>query len=323
MEQSQENEYPLLRIIYRWRKPLIVFTIVAAAASVFFSSPVFLTPLYKSEVIIYPPSTNSNRMLIDRDARFGSDKEIDEQIQLLRSAIVRDSIVRKYKLYSHYGVDSTAVDKRYRLYKIYDDRIKVDRTRYNSISASVLDENPQTAAAMANDIVRLGDKLRSDIIRGKLKEAFDALAKTLFDLSLDIDQTASQINKSFEKPAVSGAAFYKRNSLEQLKEQLDLKELMQKARESNNLSQLQLLYYYESKLQQMSTIQLSYDQALVGLGNQVPGSFIISPAEVSDKKSYPIRWMIFLAATIAAFLVGCLAAIFIERYKGIVAAITK
>lgn len=288
---------------------------MVTVAAVIFSSPVFLTPLFKSEVIIYPPSTNSNRMLIERDARFGSDKEIDEQIQLLRSGIVRDAVIKKYKLYTHYKIDTSATDKRYRLYKIYEDRIKIDRTRYNSISATVLDESPEIAANMANEIITLGDNLRSDIIKSKLKEAFDALASTLFDISLDIDHRAEEINSSFKNNVVTGSGFYKRNSLDQLKEQLDLKELMKQSRQSNKPRDLQQLYFYESKLQQLSTIQLSYDQALISLNNQVPSSFIISPAEIADKKSYPVRWIIILIAFISGFLGACVVALTVEKYK--------
>lgn len=318
MNQESTGDYAFLKIIYSRRIFIIVITVLAIVSAAIFSSPYFIPPRYQSEVILYPPSTNSNRMLIERDARFGSDKEIDEQIQLLRSSIVRDSIVKKYSLYTHYKIDSKASDKRYRLHEIFNDRVKIERTRYNSISVTVSDKDPETAAAMANDIVEVGDKHKSAIIKEKLQDSFDAMAGNLFDLSLQIDQVASDINKLHKKEVVSGSTFYKRTNIDQLKEQLDLKELMRMARESDQTKFLEQLYYYESKLQQMSTIQLSYDQALIGLNNQIPSSFIISPAEVADKKSFPIRWLITFIAGITGLIVSIAIAIVIEKYQSVI-----
>jgi tyrosine-protein kinase Etk/Wzc len=315
MESTSTTNNEVLKLLYRHRLFIFIFSVTVVICCGVFSAPFFLTPLYQSEVIIYPPATNSNRMLIERDARFGSDKEIDEQIQLLRSSVVRDSVIVKFKLYQHYEIDATQSDKKYKLYKVYDDHVKIDRTRFNSISISVLDKDPMRAAAMADFIVATGDALRSSIIKAKLTEAVQSLEKSLFELSFSTDKIAEELNKSYGKPVASGTIFNKRNSMEQLKEQLDLKELIQEARRNQRTANLELLYFYESKLQQMSTIQLSYDQALVGLSNQVPSSFVISPADIPDKKTFPVRWIIVLAGAIGGFFMACLLVIMNSRFK--------
>jgi|SRR5688572_5336388 len=316
---QQTGTFNLLGILYRKRILILVITFLATVCAAVFSGPSFITPRYTSEVIIYPPSTNSNRMLIERDARFGSDKEIDEQIQLLRSSIVRDSVIRKYNLYQHYQIDTSAPDKRYRLNEIFDERVKIERTRYNSISVTVSDAVPEKAAAMANDIIAIGDAFKETIIKEKLREAFNALSKTIFDLSFQIDEAAAEINNFHKREVVSGVAFNKTNTIEQLKEQLELKELMRKARESDQISQLEKLYFYESKLQQMVTVQLSYDQALIGLNNQVPTSFTVSPAQVADKKSFPVRWIIVVCTLIGSFIGICAVIIFLYHYHSVLA----
>jgi tyrosine-protein kinase Etk/Wzc len=314
---SNEYAQSFLQTVYRRRQLIIIITLSATLASAILSAPFFIVPRYTSEAIIYPPGTNSNRMLIERDARFGSDKEIDEQIQLLRSSIVRDSIIVKYDLYNHYNIDTRASDKRYRLYEKFDDLVKIDRTRYNSIAITVSDVDPGTAAAIANDIISIGDAYKATIIREKLQEAFDALSKTIFDLSFQIDEIATAINKVHNREVVSGSAFNKAMGVDQLREQLQIKDLMKSARETNQINRLEQLYLYESKLQQMATVRLSYDQALISLNNQIPTSFIISPAEIADKKSYPIRWMIVLGTLIASFT-GMIAIIFVlEKYHSV------
>jgi len=315
---GQAGAIRLFGILYRNKLLILVFTVLATLGAAVFSGPSFIPPRYTSEVILYPPSTNSNRMLIERDARFGSDKEIDEQIQLLRSSIVRDSIINKYQLYDHYSIDTTISDKRYRLNEKFSDRVKIERTRYNSISVIVSDTDPVKAAEIANDIVAIGDAYKSTIIKAKLKEAFDALSKTIFDLSFQIDQAADEINKAYKREVVTGSKINKATNVEQLKEQLDLKELMRVARETDRISQLEKLYFYESKLQQMVTVRMSYDQALVGLNNQIPTSFIISPAEVADKKSFPVRWIILVCTLLGSFIGICSIAVLLHNYRSAV-----
>lgn len=321
MQQDTGRQFTFLRMVYMRRIPLFFFVVLATASTAFFSGPSFITPAFRSEAIIYPPGSNSNRMLIDRDARFGSDKEIDELIQLLRSNNVRDSLVIKYNLYRHYDIDSNAPDKRYRLNKVFADKVSIDRTRFNSISVSVSDHDPVVAAGMANDIVALGDRFRSHLIKSKLQDAFTSLSRSMFDISLEIDQLADEINSSFGKEAVSGSSFYKRNSIDQLREQLGLKNLMREAREKNRPRELERLYFYEAKLQQFSTLQISYDQALVSLNNDVPTSYVISAAEVPDKKYFPVRWMFVLAAFAGSIVAGSVAIILFNRYTSIMAVI--
>lgn len=315
MEPTVNEKYQTLRLLYSRRKFIVALSLICGVAAVIFSSPFFLTPLFRSETILYPPATNSSKSLIERDARFGSDKEIDEQIQLLRSTVVRDSVIRKFELYSQYEVDTNRSDKRYQLYELYDSNIKIERTRYNSISVSVLDANPELAARMANYIVATGDQLRSVVIKSKLREAVNALNKSLFELSVSIDASASAINQKFGRKVVSGTEYSRRDYLEQLKEQLDLKEVMQSARNTNNTSRLEELYLYESKLQQLAAIRSTYDQAVAGLNNQVPSSFVISPAEIADKKAFPIRWLIVLAALAGSFFAACIIVVISENLR--------
>ena len=71
MNQSPGNDYSFLKIIYTRRVFILVITTLAIIGASIFSGPTFIQPRYQSEVILYPPSTNSNRMLIERDARFG------------------------------------------------------------------------------------------------------------------------------------------------------------------------------------------------------------------------------------------------------------
>ena len=48
------NNLSLVQLISKWKWHLIIITIIAAICGAFFSSSLFITPLYKSVAIAYP-----------------------------------------------------------------------------------------------------------------------------------------------------------------------------------------------------------------------------------------------------------------------------
>jgi capsular polysaccharide biosynthesis protein len=156
------------------RNKIAIGTVLALStlSAIIFTSPFFMKPKYKAEAIIYPPSSNTANALISSDIHFGSERNVDNQIQILKSTIVRDSIIRLYHLMNHYGIDSTSSKRFYLVNQEFASNVIVERTQYNSISVTVLDADPSMAAKIANDIVRVGDEVKAGIIKTNLSDAF-------------------------------------------------------------------------------------------------------------------------------------------------------
>ena len=98
--------------LIRWRKLLIVTGLTAGIASAIFSGPAFIKPLYKSTVVLYPATTNSiSKALLSENAydrsdplAFGEEEEAEQLLQLLNSDLIRNRIVEKYQLMTHYEI---------------------------------------------------------------------------------------------------------------------------------------------------------------------------------------------------------------------------
>ncbi len=169
------NSANLLDFLYRWRYTLIIFTFLAIVASFIFSSPFFITPKYKSTVIMFPVATNSiSKVLISQNSGikedilgFGEEEQAEQMLQLLNSNLIRDRIIEKYKLMEHYGIEPDSRYKYTRLYGKYEDNIKFRRTEYMAVKITVLDTDPQMAADIANDIAALVDSAKSNHAKRK------------------------------------------------------------------------------------------------------------------------------------------------------------
>mgnify|MGYP006309887991 CR=1 FL=1 len=144
-ENSNFESTNILLFLHRWRKPLIIVTVVAMIAAVIFSSPFFITPKYKSTVILYPAATNaiSKALLTESSSaqddilKFGEDEETEQLLQILHSNRIRDKIISKYNLMEHYEIDPEARFPMTELLKQYRSNINFRLTEFMSVEISI------------------------------------------------------------------------------------------------------------------------------------------------------------------------------------------
>ena len=103
MEENNHNNYSskyLCKLLVEYRKPILLILAVAALCAIVFSTPYFITPLYKSTTVIYPTSSNSiSKVLIsttyqsEKDImNIGEDEQTEQMLQVLNSNRVRDKV---------------------------------------------------------------------------------------------------------------------------------------------------------------------------------------------------------------------------------------
>ncbi len=170
MEQSNDL-VRLIQIVYKWRKPLIIVTvIVAIGASIF--TWFFMPNYYKSTVNFYP----SNPIMTDRQVLFsqssgeieidyfGSASDVDRILTIANTSGIIDYIINKYKLMEHYDIDSTKEMARYNTKKEFLSNYSAIETEYGAIEISVWDQDDTLAMVIANHIVETIDDHNKQIL---------------------------------------------------------------------------------------------------------------------------------------------------------------
>jgi hypothetical protein len=169
----------VVEFFYKWRKPLLIVTLLAAIVSVIFTGPTFIKPRFKSTVVFYPATTNSiSKALLNENAydrsdplAFGEEEEAEQLIQILYSDDIQTYIIEKYDLMNHYGIKPNAKYRNTQLGKKFGDNIRFRRTEYSSVEIEVLDTDPVIAAGIANDIAALLDETKNKIQREQANKA--------------------------------------------------------------------------------------------------------------------------------------------------------
>ena len=99
----------IIRIIIRWKKPILIVVVIALVGSTIISDSHIMKPYYKAKSAFYPtnPSmTSSQSMFVENQANsfFGNADDVDRLLAIGNSAQLKSFIVRKFGLFNHYKI---------------------------------------------------------------------------------------------------------------------------------------------------------------------------------------------------------------------------
>lgn len=289
---------PILKAIFKFKWHIIAITILAAALGAFFSGPKFITPKYKSEAVVYPNGR----------AEFSDETFTEQMLQVMDSQEILDSVAEAFDLMQHYKIDNDYQFAKTALIGEYRDRVSISKTPYDAVKIKVLDEDPEIACAMVNEIIRLYNVKFSEIHKSKKWENVRMYEKNLArkynfidSLKRDLAQIANNgnmINYLYLSKGNSIAYFSEgeNNNAEDIANAIALVELI------------------ASETAAYSEIKIEYEREIRQADGDITYLNVVSKPFVAEKKSYPIRWIIVALCGISAFLLSVLSVITIETF---------
>jgi capsular polysaccharide biosynthesis protein len=328
-EKDTFNSKYLCKLLVEYRKSVLIILIAAALLAVLFSSPFFITPLYKSTVILYPTSSNSiSKVLISTTYQsnkdileFGESEQTEQMLQVLNSNRIRDKVISRYNLMDHYGIKPTSKYPFTKLNKLYDSRIKFRRTEYNAVKITVLDADAALAAQIANDIAELFDSTMNSMQKEVAVKAFKLVETEYNSLCAEMATLEDSLN-TLRRLGV----FDYESQVEMLSQQLAVELGKSNTQGVKNIQeQLDILAQYggayyaiTEKLDhdrlQLSLVKTKYEEAKVDATEDIPHKFVVTSAFKAEHKDYPIRWIIVLLTVAATFLLLIILLALFDRY---------
>lgn len=286
------NSFDIVRFMFKHKVPILIVTLLAAIISIIVSLQI--TPKYKSSVVIYPKTqvSASNALvsseLINSDdhiMNFGEEEEAEQLIQTLQSEEIRFKIIERFDLLNHYDIDPGSRYPQTELNREYDDNISFTKTDFQAVQITVLDKDPQVAADIANEISALLDSTLNKMQRDVAVEIFNLVDKEYVQLLLDIDSLEKELSSLQNQYRITSPRYVSLSN--------------QLINENDRLSKL--------KNKRM--------QAKVDAEQELPRKFTVTKAYPSEKKAFPVRWLIVSVSTISAFLFMVFLLLFFHRYK--------
>jgi hypothetical protein len=305
------NSQNLIDIILKWKKQLIVVVVATILLSALFSSPIFITPLFKSTCTLYPSNISP----------YSDESETEQSVQIFQSRDIRDSLVKRFNLARHWGIDSGYKHFESTLVWEYSQKVHVNKTPFEAVEIEVLDHDPIMARDMIlgmldayNNKIRamhkekFGEVVKNySYIMGVKQHYLDSLKTRAQDLGLqygllDFQGQTREVTRAYLSTGGGSvrsaeAKAMKKNMEEKGGEMLLLSEMMRAESDA------------------YSTMKLDADRALLDYNRNYTYVNVLSKPFVADKKSYPIRWLIVVFSTLAAFFMAVLVIGMIERSR--------
>lgn len=334
MEEQQRNTYNskyLCKLLVAYRKPVLIILALAALCAIIFSSPFFITPLYKSTTVIYPTSSNSiSKVLIsttyqsEKDImNIGEDEQTEQMLQVLNSNRVRDKVISRFNLMEHYDIKAGSKYPITKLNKLYDARIKFRRTEYNAVKITVLDSDAALSARIANEIAEIFDSTMNQMQKEVAVEAFRIVEQEYNALLDEMKQMEDSLN-TLRKLGV----FDYESQVEMLSRQMAVELGKGNTQGVKNIqAQLDILAEYggasyainerlDNDRLQLSLVKSKYEEAKVDATEFIPHKFVVTSAFQAERKSYPVRWIIVVVTVLSTFLLLIFCIVFYDRSKG-------
>jgi uncharacterized protein involved in exopolysaccharide biosynthesis len=301
-------------IIRRYAKQLSLIAGGTVALSIFFSSELFIKPKYKSTAIVYPSN------LIP----YSTESPTEQMIQLFGSDEIRDELIKDFKLFEHYEIDTNIQYPLTTLHGMMQENITVDKTKFESVEINVLDTDPKIASAIVDSIISKFHKKAKTLQRTKSAEVvvilgnqlklktaeIDSMEKRILELRttygiLDFGQQIRSFSRTYYEELAKGNAGTGNARMDKVMETLG-------AKGTEYIALSEILYAERAVF---IDIKKRYDEVLKDLTKELTYSNVVSPAVPAEKKSYPVRSLIVLFATISALAISLLTIIILENRK--------
>ncbi|MBK7945427.1 MAG: hypothetical protein IPJ85_09030 [Flavobacteriales bacterium] len=287
-----------LSTLRKHRRLFLVVGLIAAVGSAILSGPGFMPPRYKSSATVYPVNLNS----------YSIETRTDQLLQLLESNSIRDSLILKFDLPAKYEIDTMGRGGYWALYNEFKERVEVSKTRLESVQIEVVDEDPVVARDLVLEMLKQVNLLARRLQREKSQEVLAIAERSLNHERSKLDEVERKLDVlrrekgllSYEAQvkeltkglvrAMAGGTAAQRDAL-----QARLRDLEEKGGEFRELTELSNLFR-----QNYDRALTEYERVVNDVTKELTYTNVVVYPEVSDKKVYPVRWLIVSTATLAA-----------------------
>lgn len=291
MEAFFKNK-SIIDLINRWKIHLALITVISAAIGVFISSPIIMTPKYKSTAIVYPVNIYA----------YSKESTTEQMLQVFNSNDIKERMLSSFNLADHYKLDKK--DPQFYTYFLgeYSDNVSISKTEYESVEIKVLDTDPKIASSMVDSLITFYDYKTAEMHRKKQKEVI-VISTNQFNIKnreLDsLEKLLSNLRQTY------GIMNYSTQVTEATKG-----ELTGNAAAKGLFKKLQDHGVEYQRLDSMVTNirreylfnKYSLEVAEKEFNKKISYSQVVSSPYPADKKSYPVRWAVVVMTVITSLI---------------------
>ena len=304
------NLIAAIRIILKWKNPILVLVIVSGIAAALFS--VFVMDEYfLSSATFYP----SNQYVSDRSMIFNSQNtggqieyfggkgDVNRILTIANSEPIIDYIIDSFKLVEHYKIDRTAAYWKTKVRKKFDKNYEAIKTEHDAVEISIFDTDPKLAAAIVNAVVDKVDEENKSHINETKKNLYGLISSQILEQQRNVNgyvDTLSMLATQYKIKVSSGAPGTV------IVEGTDVRAVQQyKA----------LLAKQENAEKELNNRINIKEQMEVAMKSNTSSLFIVEKATPADRREKPVRSLVVLITMLFTMFVSLIGVLLIEQIR--------
>lgn len=297
----------------KW-KHIAVIAVIAAVAGAVVSMPVFMKPKYKSESVVYPANLGT----------FSLESPTEQLMQLLQSRKLKARLLRELKLWDNYKLDTTDVQFDFYYTQMFDEHVKFNQTRFESVIIEVFDRDPKMAKKINSGILTALNEMVREMHDEKTREALSMYGLQLQRKKVAIDSLDRQMTEMRTKYGIlnygiqtkeASRNYYKALSSGKSKESLGkLMEEIEMLKQRGGQFQL-LERVLNEEILEYENVKKEYDAKVRDLGKRFTYTSIVAEPNLPVKKAWPVRWLVVMMFVISAVFLSVIYYLITDRIK--------
>lgn len=307
------KNFDLLSILWKWKVTLAIVVILSIVLSAVFSSPYFIKPKYKSFAVIYPSNLTP----------YSQESVTEQMLQLFQSDSIFNHVADYFHLVQHYRLDSASPTIHNELIGMYNDNVSIKKTEYEAVKIEVMDQDPNIACSMIYEMINTFNAFTLNINKAKSRELVKIYADRMKIKQEQIDAISTELKELGVK---FGIIDYKAQSRELSKEYYrtlatgNEKKINELTNALRNLEERggkfnELQQHLGESTGEYAKLLSEYNIVVNDSEKQLTYTNVVVKPFPSDKKAYPVRWLIVTLATFAAILFSLIVIMIIEGRK--------
>jgi len=304
------NLVAAVRIVLKWKTPILILVVVAGIVAGLFS--VFVMDEYfLSWSTIYP----TNQYVNDRNVifnsmsssgqveYFGSKGDVNRVITIANSEPIIDYIIDSFKLVDHYKIDRSKAYWKTKVRKKFDKNYEAIKTEHDAIQISMFDTDPKLASDMVNAVVEKVDEENKSHVNETKKNLYDLISSQITEQQKNVTtygDTLAILSAQYKIKVSSGApgtVIVDGNDAQAVQK---YKELLAKQENA------------EKELNNRINIK---QQMEVALKSNSSSLFVVEKATPADRREKPVRSLVVLITMLLTAFISIIGVLLIEQLK--------
>jgi len=299
-----------------------------------------IKPTYTSTAFVYPSSL----------ATYGQESQAEQLLQFLESDEIQLYLINKLSLAKHYKIDTTKENYLQKLKDIVSSKIKIAKTKYESIEIKASDFNADTAKLFVTEIIdgvnwlieKEHKEKYSETVRNSLiylehkKHLVDSTQSLLNELNkkyeyLNIGIQLKDVVKNQYKMQSGGS----NNSLSDFINMSEQLKGIENDNKGKSLSELftsinnyslqygKLTVYFDDQVRGWTQANDDYQKNLFEYNRKINFVAVASVPQKPIQPSWPKRWVVVPISGLVFFILSCIYFLYIDNIKQAYAKVTE